>query len=203
MARYTGPKYRLCRREGENLFGPKKYDFDIRPYPPGQHGQGRRTKLSDYGLQLREKQKVKRVYGVLERQFRRYYEKAAKSKGITGSVLLQLLERRLDNVIFRMGYSLTRPQARQIVSHGMVYVNGRRVNIPSFQVQEGDEIVLKFKEKSKAFIDSVLERNKDLTRQGWLNVDEKNYKGTVVKLPVREDLQFPINEQLIVELYSK
>ena len=203
MARYTGPKYRLCRREGVNLFGPKKYDFDIRPYAPGEHGQGRRVKLSDYGLQLREKQKVKRVYGVLEKQFRRYYEKAARSKGITGSVLLQLLERRLDNVLFRLGFATTRPQARQFVSHGLVKVNGRRVNIPSYQVKEGDAVELAFKDKTKALFDAILERNKDLTRKGWVQIDEKNYKGTVVKLPVREDIQFPINEQLIVELYSK
>ena len=203
MARYTGPKYRLCRREGVNLFGPKKYDFDIRPYAPGQHGQGRRVKLSDYGLQLREKQKVKRIYGVLERQFRRYYEKAARSKGITGSVLLQLLERRLDNVIFRMGFATTRPQARQFVSHGLVKVNGQRVNIPSYQVKEGDEIELKIKDKTKALFDAILERNKDLTRKGWVKLDEKNYKVAVLKLPVQEDIQFPINEQLIVELYSK
>lgn len=200
MARYLGPKFRLCRREGVNLFGPKKYEFDIRPYAPGQHGQGRRVKLSDYGLQLREKQKVKRIYGILERQFRRYYLKAAQSKGITGSVLLQFLERRLDNVIFRLGFALTRPQARQIVGHGLVHVNGRRVNIPSFLVKEGDEIELKFKDKTKAFVDSTLEKNKDLTRQGWLKLDEKNYKATVIRLPQREDLQFPINEQLIIEL---
>jgi len=203
MARYRGPKFRLCRREGVNLFGPKKYEFDIRPYAPGQHGQGRRTKLSDYGLQLREKQKVKRVYGILERQFRRYYLKAAQSKGITGSVLLQFLERRLDNVIFRSGFALTRPQARQIVSHGLVHVNGRRVNIPSFLVKEGDQVELKVKDKTKAFVDSTLEKNKDLSRQGWLKLDEKNYKVTIVRLPLREDLQFPINEQLIIELYSK
>jgi small subunit ribosomal protein S4 len=203
MARYLGPKFRLCRREGVNLFGPKKYEFDIRPYAPGQHGQGRRVKLSDYGLQLREKQKVKRIYGILERQFRRYYLKAAQSKGITGSVLLQFLERRLDNVIFRSGFAFTRPQARQIVSHGLVHVNGRRVNIPSFLVKEGDQVELKVKDKTKAFVDSTLEKNKDLARQGWLKLDEKNYKVTIVRLPLREDLQFPINEQLIIELYSK
>ncbi|MBP9853503.1 MAG: 30S ribosomal protein S4 [Candidatus Omnitrophica bacterium] len=204
MARYRGPKYRLCRREGVNLFGPKKYDFDIRPFPPGQHGQGRRTKLSDYGLQLREKQKVKRVYGILERQFRRYYLKAAQSKGITGSVLLQFLERRLDNVIFRLGFALTRPQARQMVGHGLVQVNGKRVNIPSFLVKEGDQIEIKVNDKTKeVFIDKTLDKNKDLTRQSWLKMDEKGYKATVIRLPQREDLQFPINEQLIIELYSK
>ena len=205
MARYTGPKYKLCRREGVNLFGNRKFDIEIRPYPPGQHGQGRRGKMSDYGIQLREKQKVKRIYGILEKQFRRYYEKAARSKGITGSVLLQLLERRLDNVIFRMGFSITRPQARQLVSHGHVYVNGKRVNIPSFLVSEGDEVMVKTrKEKTKSvYIDQVLEKNKDLDRPAWMQVDEKNYTGKITRLPQREDLQFPINEQLIVELYSK
>ena len=160
-------------------------------------------KLSDYGLQLREKQKVKRIYGVLERQFRRYYEKAARSKGVTGSFLLQLLERRLDNVIYRLGFATTRPQARQIVSHGMVQVNGRRVNIPSFLVKEGEEITLAIKDKSKKYIDGNIEANEERPVPAWLNVDVKNYKATVVKLPQRDDVQFPINEQLIVELYSK
>ncbi|MCA9406123.1 MAG: 30S ribosomal protein S4 [Candidatus Omnitrophica bacterium] len=203
MARYTGPRFRLCRREGVNLFGNKKFDIEKRPYPPGQHGNDRRMKLSDYGLQLREKQKVKRIYGVLERQFRRYYEKAARSKGVTGSFLLQLLERRLDNVIYRLGFATTRPQARQIVSHGMVQVNGRRVNIPSFLVKEGEEITLAIKDKSKKYIDGNIEANEERPVPAWLNVDVKNYKATVVKLPQRDDVQFPINEQLIVELYSK
>ena len=203
MARYTGPRFRLCRREGVNLFGNKKFDIEKRPYPPGQHGNDRRMKLSDYGLQLREKQKVKRIYGVLERQFRRYYEKAARSKGVTGSFLLQLLERRLDNVIYRLGFATTRPQARQIVSHGMVQVNGRRVNIPSFLVKEGEEITLSIKDKSKKYIDGNIEANEERPVPAWLNVDVKNYKATVVKLPQRDDVQFPINEQLIVELYSK
>ncbi|MCA9399328.1 MAG: 30S ribosomal protein S4 [Candidatus Omnitrophica bacterium] len=203
MARYTGPRFRLCRREGVNLFGNKKFDIEKRPYPPGQHGNDRRMKLSDYGLQLREKQKVKRIYGILERQFRRYYEKAARSKGVTGSFLLQLLERRLDNVIYRLGFATTRPQARQIVSHGMVQVNGRRVNIPSFLVKEGEEITLSIKDKSKKYIDGNIEANEERPVPAWLNVDVKNYKATVVKLPQRDDVQFPINEQLIVELYSK
>src|SRR3989338_2416656 len=136
MARYTGPRYKLCRREGVNLFGNKKFDIEKRNYPPGQHGNKRAAKLSDYGLQLREKQKVKRIYGVLERQFRGYYEKASTSKGVTGTMILQFLERRLDNVVYRMAFATTRAQARQIVGHGMICVNDRKVNIPSFLVKE-------------------------------------------------------------------
>ena len=203
MARYIGPRFKLCRREGVNLFGNRKFDIEKRDYPPGEHCNKRRMKLSNYGLQLREKQKVKRVYGVLERQFRRYYEKAARSKGITGEVLLQLLERRLDNVIYRLGFATTRPQARQIVSHGKVYVNDRRVNIPSFLVKPNDEITLKLTDKNKKFIDANVEANKDQAIVGWLTADHKHYKGKVVKNPERDDVQFPINEQLIVELYSK
>lgn len=203
MARYIGPRYRLCRREGANLFGNKKFDIEIRNYPPGEHGNKRRMKLSDYGLQLREKQKVKRIYGVLERQFRRYYEKAARAKGVTGVVLLQLLERRLDNVIFRLGFAPTRPAARQIVSHGKVYVNDRRVNIPSFLVKVGDEVILKLKDNKKEYINENLKVTEDRPVQPWLSVDTKHYKGKIIKLPERDDVQFPINEQLIVELYSK
>lgn len=203
MARYTGPKFRLCRREGVNLFGNRKFDIEKRDYPPGEHGNKRRVKLSNYGLQLREKQKVKRIYGVLERQFRNYYEKAARSRSVTGSLLLQLLERRLDNVIFRSGFATTRPGARQIVNHGKVKVNGRRVNIASFSVQENDEIELKLKDKNKKFINENVETTKDIPVPGWLKVDQNTYKCTVVRLPQREDVQFPINEQLIVELYSK
>lgn len=204
MARYIGPRFRLCRREGVNLFGNRKFDIEKRNFPPGEHGNKRRVKLSDYGLQLREKQKVKRVYGVLERQFRRYYEKAARAKGITGETLLQLLECRLDNVIFRTGFATTRPQARQMVSHGFVHVNGRRVNIASFSVKVGDEIVIKVrKEKSKNFINDNIEATNDIKVPQWLMVDTKSFTGKVVQLPKRDDVQFPINEQLIVELYSK
>ena len=203
MARYTGPRFKLCRREGVNLFGNKKFDVEIRNYPPGEHGNKRRVKLSDFGLQLREKQKVKRIYGVLERQFRRYYEKAASTKGITGHILLQLLERRLDNVIFRMNFATTRPQARQIVSHGLVCVNDQRVNIPSFTVKQGDEVSFKLKDKIKKFIEGNIESNKDRAVPKWLSVDAKHLKGKVTQLPERDDVQFPINEQLIVELYSK
>jgi small subunit ribosomal protein S4 len=203
MARYIGPRFKLCRREGINLFGNRKFNIEKRDYPPGEHGNKRRMKLSDYGLQLREKQKLKRVYGVLERQFRGYYEKSAAKKGITGELLLQFLERRLDNVIYRFGFATTRAQARQMVSHCFVIVNGRKVNIPSFLVKVGDEISLKTNDKSKKFIDENLEINKDHPAPDWLTVDAKNYKGTVSRLPERDDVQFPVNEQLIVELYSK
>lgn len=203
MARYTGPRYKLCRREGINLFGQKKFDIERRDTPPGQHGQKKRTKMSDYGIQLREKQKVKRVYGLLEKQFRRYYQKAASSKGVTGTMLLQFLERRLDNVIYRLGFATTRAQARQIVSHGKVKVNDKRVNIPSFSVKINDEITLKLADKNKVFIDKNIEFNKDIPKPTWLLVDDKHYKGKVVKMPERDDVQFPINEQLIIELYSK
>lgn len=204
MARYRGPRFKLCRREGVNLFGNKKFNLERRDTPPGEHGHRRAGKMSDYGLQLREKQKVKRVYGILERQFRRYYEKAANTKGITGSVLLQFLERRLDNVIYQMGFATTRPQARQIVSHQFVYVNDRRVNIPSFLVKPTDEISLKLKKDStKKFIDENIDANQDHPIPEWVSVDAKNYKGSIVRMPEREDVLFPINEQLIVELYSK
>ncbi len=203
MARYIGPRYKLCRREGINLFGQKKFDIERRDTPPGQHGNKKRSKLSDYGIQLREKQKVKRVYGLLERQFRKYYHKAARSKGVTGTMLLQFLERRLDNTIFRIGFATTRAQARQIVSHGKVLINGRRLNIPSYEVKLNDEIELKLADKNKAFIDKNIEANKDIPKPAWLSIDEKHYKAKVVNMPERDDVQFPINEQLIIELYSK
>jgi small subunit ribosomal protein S4 len=203
MARYIGPRFRLCRRDGINLFGNKKFNLEKRPAPPGQHGGDRRAKLSNYGIQLREKQKVKRIYGVLERQFKNYYEKASRAPGNTGHVLLQLLERRLDNTIFRTGFATTRPMARQMVSHGMVYVNDRKVNIPSFSVKAGDEVTLRLKEKSKQYIDRNVEVNKDQPTPKWLAIDPKHYKAKVTQLPDRDDVQFPISEQLIIELYSK
>ena len=205
MARYTGPKWRLSRREGIELFSRKRNCLEKRDYAPGQHG-ARRVKLSNYGIQLREKQKVKRIYGVLERQFRQYYLKAARAKGVTGKMLLQLLERRLDNVVFRLGFAVTRPQARQIVGHGLVCVNDRKVNIPSFLVKQGDEIIIADKEKIRKYIGKNIEKCMDkdqLIVPGWLNVDEKHFKGKIVRMPEREDINFPINEQLIVELYSK
>ncbi|HSA31747.1 MAG TPA: 30S ribosomal protein S4 [Candidatus Omnitrophota bacterium] len=206
MARYTGPRWRLSRREGVELFSAKRNALERRDYAPGQHGS-KRAKLSDYGIQLREKQKVKRLYGVLERQFRRYYEKATGSTGVTGTVLLQLLERRLDNVIYRLGFATTRPQARQIVNHGLVCVNDKRVDIPSFLVKVGDEVSIKPKENIKKYVQTNIEMNKQYQGReavpAWVNVDVQHLKGKVLRLPEREDITFPINEKLIIELYSK
>lgn len=209
MARYKDPVCRLCRREGMKLFlkGPKcftdKCALEKRNFAPGQHGKDRRAKIVGYGLQLREKQKTKRMYFVLESQFRTYYETASRKTGVTGEVLLQQLERRLDNVVFRLGFGISRRQARQLVRHGHIAVNGRKVNIPSFQVKVNDEIVIR--EGSKKLV--ILESAKDFAaHQGaptWLEVDRDNYKGRVLALPKREDINVPVNEQLIVELYSK
>ncbi|MCX5693948.1 MAG: 30S ribosomal protein S4 [Candidatus Omnitrophica bacterium] len=209
MARYIGAVCRLCRRQGEKLFlkGTKcqteKCAASKRAYPPGQHGQGRRQKLSNYGTQLKEKQKVKRIYGVLERQFRKYFEVASKTKGVTGKVLLQLLERRLDNVVFRLGLGISRAQARQIVRHNLIAVNSRRVNIPSFLVDKDDVIEIKAKDKAKIKIKDNLELSKDRTVPSWLEFNGAQMKGKVIRLPEKNDIQQPIQEQLIVELYSK
>jgi small subunit ribosomal protein S4 len=209
MAKYLGPSCRLCRREMMKLFlkGTRCYTEKCgvarRAFPPGQHGQSRGTKLSNYGLQLREKQKVKRIYGIMERQFRRYFEIASKSKGVTGKVLLQELERRLDNVLFRLMFATSHMQARQIVRHGSVYVNGRRVNIPSFAVHPDDLIEVKGKEGVKKLIKANVELSKDRGVASWLEADLENLKAKVLRLPDRDDIQLPIQEQLIVELYSK
>jgi len=209
MAKYTGPSCRLCRREMMKLFlkGTRCYTekcgVSRRTFPPGQHGQQRGAKLSNYGLQLREKQKVKRIYGIMERQFRRYFAIAAKSKGVTGKVLLQQLERRLDNVLFRLCFATSHMQARQLVRHGSVYVNGRRVNIPSFSVDEGDMIEIKGREGTRKTIKVNIELSKDRGVASWLEGDLENLKGKVLRLPDRDDIQMPIQEQLIVELYSK
>lgn len=209
MARETGSSCRLCRRENLKLFlkGDRCYGdkcaFERRPYAPGQHGQRRGGKLSDYQLQLREKQKVKRMYGLLEKQFRQYYELAEKRKGITGTNLLLLLECRLDNVVYRMGFASSRDQARQIVRHSHVLVNNRRVNIPSFQVKAGD--VLEILEKKRE-IPVILEAMETVARRGipnWMEVDKDKFRGTLKALPKREDLTMPVQENLIVELYSK
>lgn len=209
MARYIEAVCRLCRREGVKLFlkGTRcvtdKCSVSKRSYSPGQHGQAR-VKLSDYGLQLREKQKVKRIYGILEKHFRHLFEIASKSKGITGEMLLQLLERRLDNVIFRLGFAVSRANARQIVKHGFVYVNNKRVDIPSFLVKKDD--IIQIKTKNEKFLNKIaemIELTKDRGVSGWLEVDDKNFSGKVVRLPQKEDVGFPIREQLIVELYSK
>ncbi|MDD5130477.1 MAG: 30S ribosomal protein S4 [Candidatus Omnitrophica bacterium] len=209
MGRYIGAVCRLCRRQGEKLFlkGTKcqteKCAASKRAYPPGQHGQGRRQKLSNYGTQLKEKQKVKRIYGVLEKQFRKYFEIASRTKGVTGKVLLQLLERRLDNVVFRMGLGISRSQARQIVRHNLIAVNSVRVNIPSFLVDKDDLIEIKSKDKVKNKIKDNLELSKDRTVPSWLEFSAAEMKGKVLRLPEKGDIQQPIQEQLIVELYSK
>ena len=209
MARYIDAVCRLCRRQGEKLFlkGTKcqteKCPANKRAYPPGQHGQGRRQKISNYGLQLKEKQKVKRIYGVLEKQFRKYFKIASKTKGVTGKVLLQLLERRLDNVVFRMGLGISRSQARQIVRHNLISVNSRRVNIPSFLVDKDDLVAISCKDKVKIKIKDNLELSKDRTVPAWLSFSAIEMKGKVLRLPEKNDIQQPISEQLIVELYSK
>ena len=208
MARYTGSVCRICRRENAKLFlkGDRCYGdkcaYERRAYPPGQHGQ-RRGKLSDYGIQLREKQKVKKMYGLLEKQFRSYFEKAERQKGITGSNLLVLLERRMDNVLYRLGFAVSRTQARQLVRHSHFQVNGRKVNIPSYLVKVGDIITLREKSRQSPFI---LESMETVARRGvpeWLELEKDNFRGMVKAFPTREDLTMPIQEQLIIELYSK
>ena len=208
MARYTYAVCRLCRREGQKLFlkGDRCYTdkcaADRRPYPPGQHGQGR-TKTSDYGLQLREKQKAKRYYGVLESQFRGYFEMASKRKGKTGENLLALLETRLDNVAYRLGFAMSRAEARQLVLHGHITVDGRKVNIPSFIVKPGMVISLKEKSRGLEKLKSVIEANSSRQPPKWLEYDANNLIAKVMTTPAREDIDLPIEEQLIVELYSK
>ena len=209
MARYIGPSCRLCRREAMKLFlkgtrcNTDKCAFARREYVPGEHGQTRRQKLSNYAQQLREKQKVKRIYGILEKQFRTYFHKAERIKGVTGKILLQFLERRLDNVIFHLHFAASRSEGRQIVRHGHVYVNTRRVNIPSFLVKPDDVIEIKVKEKTRKKIQDNIESSKERTLPEWIQMDASNLKGKIVRLPDREDIQLPISEQLIVELYSK
>jgi len=208
MARNIGPSCRLCRREGIKLFlkGARcmgeKCAVSRRAFPPGQHGQMRK-KESNYGVQLREKQKVKRIYGVLERQFKHYFRIAERSKGVTGLTLLQLLERRLDNVIFRMNFANSRAEAREIVQHGLVYINNKRVDIPSYTVKIGEEVAIKTKEPMKKRLGETYESLKDRLMPKWIEIDDKNLKAKVVALPKKEDVGFPIQEQLIVELYSK
>jgi len=208
MARYTGAACRLCRREGEKLFlkgarcNSPKCTLTKRAYAPGDHGQGR-IKLSNYGVQLREKQKVKRMYGMMEGQFRRYFEQAAKTKGVTGKVLLQQLERRLDNVIFRLGLAVSRAQARQVVRHNFVWVGETRVNIPSYQVSKDEMIKIKGSEKALNKLKENLEAAKDRSVPTWLEFNPQEMTARVARLPEKEDIQATIQEQLIVELYSK
>ena len=209
MARYAGPVCRLCRREGMKLFlkGERCYGekcaIDRRNVPPGQHGKGRRQRLLGYGLQLREKQKVRRMYGVLERQFRRYFEKADRQKGVTGETLLQLLESRLDNVIYRLGFAVSRPQARQLVRHGHFTVNGRSTNVPSYSVTAGEVIAVRRSSAQNPAIVYAMEEVKGRGIPEWLALDAENLSGSLTAPPTREQLNLPVQEQLIVELYSK
>jgi small subunit ribosomal protein S4 len=202
MARYTGPRCRLSRREGVNLELKKKWSLEKNETAPGQHGL-RRGKLSNYGLQLREKQKAKRMYGILERQFKNYYLKAVAAKSVAGTVLLQLLETRLDNVVYRLGYTLTRAQARQMVSHGLVRVNDKKVNIPSAAVKVGDVISFVARETVTNLVKKNVEMNEGWSVPTWLMPDADGQKGKVTRIPTREDIVVPVNEQLIIELYSK
>ena len=208
MARYIGPVCRLCRREGMKLFlkGERCYTekcaIEKRNFPPGQHGKTRKAKLAGYGLQLREKQKVKRIYGVLEDQFRGYFEKAERTRGITGETLLQLLERRLDNVVYRLGLATSRPQARQLVRHGHFLVNGKKVDIPSYSVKPGDVVTVRGSQKNPT-IEHAMEEVKGRGIPEWLSFDAGAISGRIVSVPTREQINLPVQEQLIVELYSK
>ncbi|MCL2164018.1 MAG: 30S ribosomal protein S4 [Oscillospiraceae bacterium] len=208
MARYTDASCRFCRREGLKLFlkgercFTKKCSFDVRAYAPGQHGQLRK-KQSEYGLQLREKQKAKRFYGVLERQFRKYFDMAVKRHGVTGTNLLQILESRLDNVVYRLGMGTSRAEARQLVLHAHFTVNGKKVNIPSYLVSPGDVVALKHKSRSLDKFKSILDVTGGKVVPQWLDFDEDNMTGTVITLPAREDVDVQVSEHLIVELYSK
>ncbi|WP_298445022.1 30S ribosomal protein S4 [uncultured Ferrimonas sp.] len=206
MARYLGPKLKLSRREGTDLFlksGVRAIDSKCKiDTVPGQHG-ARRSRLSDYGVQLREKQKVRRIYGILEKQFRNYYKDAARQKGNTGENLLVLLESRLDNVVYRMGFGATRAEARQLVSHKAIKVNGRVVNIPSFRVSPNDVVSIREKSQKQARIKGALEVAEQREKPTWVEVDSAKMEGTFKRFPERSDLSADINEQLIVELYSK
>ncbi|MCR4436234.1 MAG: 30S ribosomal protein S4 [Clostridiales bacterium] len=208
MARYTDASCRLCRREGEKLFlkGERCYTNKCavakRVYAPGQHGQ-QKKKLSEYGVQLREKQKARRFYGILESQFRKYFDMASKKKGVTGETLLQLLETRLDNTVYRLGLATSRPEARQLVTHGHFTVNGKKVNIPSYLLKVGDVVAVKERSKSSPKIKAISEITGSKVIPKWLEFDGENLTGKVVALPAREDIDLPIKEHLIVELYSK
>jgi small subunit ribosomal protein S4 len=209
MARYIGPVCRLCRREGMKLFlkGERCYSekcaIEKRNVPPGQHGRARKAKMVGYGVQLREKQKVKRIYGVLEDQFRGYFEEAERTRGITGETLLQLLERRLDNVIYRLGLATSRAQARQLVRHGHFLVNGRKVDVPSYSVKAGDVVTVGGTSAQNATIQHAMEEVKGRGIPEWLQFDPGNLSGRITSLPTREQINLPVQEQLIVELYSK
>lgn len=209
MARYTAAKCRLCRREGEKLFlrGRRcltdKCAVTRRETPPGQHGRGWRRKVSDYALQLREKQKFRRIYGLMERQFRRYFEMASRQKGNTGENLIVIVERRLDNVVFRLGFATSRAQARQLVSHGHIEVNGRKVDIPSYLLSPGDVVAVRPRMRDPRRFEESLQMAKDRGIPAWLELDEENLRGTFVRLPERAEVPLPIQESLIVEFCSR
>lgn len=208
MARYTGPVCRICRRENQKLFLKaercltEKCAFERRAYPPGQHGHGR-IKFSEYALQLREKQKLKRLYGLMEKQFRAYFDRAERMKGVTGNNLLALLERRLDNVAYRMGLGGSRTQARMVVRHGHVQVNGKRLDIPAYVVKKGDVVTVGEKSQKLTAILASLESSKNREAPQWLDMDKGSFKATVKDLPARDDITIPVEERMVVELYSK
>lgn len=206
MARFNGPKGKLVRRFGINIFENPKYDrlLEQKSHPPGQHGEKKqRRKISDYGLQLIEKQKLKYSYGLLERQFRNTFDRAARKKGVTGENLLQLLESRLDNAVFRAGFGTTRTQARQLINHGHLKVNGRRVDIPSYQLKSGDVISVRDRDKSRLLVAGNMENSPVFQRPGWISTDKETLTANILHLPQPDEIQTQINAQLIVELYSK
>ncbi len=209
MARYTAPSCRLCRRERQKLFlkGTKcfteKCPVERRAFPPGQHGQSRRTKISEYGIQLREKQKIRRMYGLMEGQFHNYFEKALKQTGRTGENLVKLLERRLDNVVYRLGFAPSRKTARQLITHGHFLVNSKPVDIPSFQLRAGDTVAVREKSRTIEIVHSSMKRMKDNAMLPWLSLDKAGMVGTFLDVPARADIPLNADEQLVVELYSK
>jgi len=209
LATYRGPVCRLCRREGLKLYLKGERCFkescaiEKRNFPPGQHGKNRRSKIVGYGLQLREKQKVRRIYGVLERQFQNYFEKASRKRGVTGENLLTMLERRLDNAVYRLGFASSRAQSRQLVGHGHILVNSSKVNIPSFQIQPGDIVSVKEKSQKVSNITAAVEMVGGRGVPDWLELDSLNYSGKVLTLPKRDNVNLPVQERMIVEFYSK
>lgn len=202
MARYTGPRVRLDRRFGESFFGPPKYR-ERRPYPPGVHGPKARRKHTDYALGLLEKQKLRYYYGLQERQFRNVYERALRQRGVTGEIMLQILETRLDNVVYSLGFANTRPAARQMVTHGHIRVNGRKVNIPSYAVRVGDVVEVRASNVSRQMATKNLEQAQSRSVPDWLSLDREAIRGTVMRLPTREDIKPVANDQAVVEFYSR
>jgi small subunit ribosomal protein S4 len=203
MARYLGSTAKVSRRLGVAIVPKDEKYLDRRPYPPGQHGQNKKGKISEYAVQLREKQKMKYIYGVLERQFRLYFAKASRMKGVTGDNLVKILESRLDNVVYRAGFAVSRPAARQLVTHCHLLVNGKKVNIPSYQLRPGDVIEFRQKSKNLEVVRNALNKKPDSQIPQWIQVDKANLKVTFLNAPERSEVQEPFNEQLVVELYSK